>query len=468
MSDQKKKRILLIYPPSPVLNREDRCQQPLENLFVIPPLPPTDLMYLAAVAEGIGFEAKIADYSLGGDYVKDLKEFEPDYLLVNVATPTFKTDIEAITLAKEICPKITTIAKGGTFLSHALDVMYFSRDIDFILYGEPEDTLRALLLGIAPYRIAGLYYRDDIRVKFTGPRPFIKDLDDLPFPARHLIDNTLYRRPDNNEVQAVIKVSRGCPFHCFFCLATPLNGAEVRMRSPQNIIDEIKECVEKYHIRNFVFWSDIFNIDKKWVMDLCNLIMGNNLYITWSANTRADTVDEEMAKIMYQSGCRLVSIGVESGSQEILNNIGKNLTLDDVKLAVKIFKKYRIKIYSYFIIGLPWETEETVEDTVDFAIELDTDFVSFYTATPFPGTKFYNYAKENGLIDSNTSFKEAYYLPAVATHTLTKEQILKLHKQAVRKFYLRPSYVLKTLFKIKSKTEFKNYFDMGLKILLRK
>lgn len=463
-----KKRILLIYPPSPVLNREDRCQQPTESLIVIPPLPPTDLMYLAAVAEKAGFEAKIVDYSQGGDFEADLREFQPDFLLVNIATPTFKTDIEALTIAKEICPNVVTIGKGAAFLTIAQDVMYFAKDLDFIIYGEPEETLRELIIGVAPYRILGLYYRDDLRVKFTGARPFNENLDELPFPARHLVDNNIYRRPDTGEVQAVIKVSRGCPYHCFFCLATPVSGAKVRKRSPQNIVDEIKECVEKYHIRNFLFWSDIFNVDKKWVMELCQLIIDNGLDIVWSANTRADTADEEMAEMMYKAGCRLVSIGVESGSQEMLNHIGKKITLDEVRVTVKIFKKYGIRIYNYFVIGLPWETEDTIEDTIDFAIELDSDFISFYTATPLPGTKFYAYAKENNLIDSNTSFKNAYFYPAVNTHHLTKEQVFALHKKALKRFYLRPSYILKMLLKIRTKAEFMNYFHAGMNLLMRR
>ena len=463
-----KKRILLIYPPSPVLNREDRCQQPTESLLVIPPLPPTDLMYLAAVAEKAGAEAKIVDYSQGGNFEADLREFQPDYLLVNVATPTFKTDIEALTIAKEICPNIVTIAKGAAFMTLAQDVMYYVKDLDFIIYGEPEETLRELIIGVAPYRVLGLYYRDDIRVKFSGARPFNDNLDALPFPARHLVDNNLYRRPDTGEVQAVIKVSRGCPYHCFFCLATPVSGNKVRKRSPQNIVEEIKECVEKYNIRNFLFWSDIFNIDKHWVMELCQHIIDSGLDIVWSANTRADTADEEMAEMMYKAGCRLVSIGVESGSQEMLDHIGKNITLDDVRITVKIFKKFGIRIYNYFVIGLPWETEDTIEDTIDFAIELDSDFISFYTATPLPGTKFYEYAKENNLIDSNTSFKNAYYYPAVRTHYLTKDQVFELHKKALKRFYLRPMYILKMLLKIKSKQEFMNYFHAGMNLLKRK
>ncbi len=466
--EKKKKKILLIYPPSPVLNREDRCQQPTKELIVIPPLPPTDLMYLAAVAENAGLEAKIKDYSQGGNFEKDLKEFQPDYLLINVATPTFKNDLNSLTVAKEICPDIITIAKGAAFFNVALDVMYFQKDLDLIIYGEPEETLREILKGRRYKYIKGLYYREDLRAKFTGPRPFIQDLDKLPFPARHLVDNTIYRRPDNNEIQAVIKVSRGCPYHCFFCLATPVSGAKVRRRSPDNIIEEIKECIDKYGITNFIFWSDVFNADKEWVMELCDKIIENELDITWSANTRADTADEEMAYKMYDAGCRLVSIGVESGSQEILNNIGKRITLDDVRLTVKIFKRAGIKIYNYFVIGLPWDDEDTIEDTIEFAIELDSDFISFYTATPLPGTKFYEYAKENNLINSDTSFKSAYYYPSVGTHYLSKERVFELHKKAIRRFYLRPGYILRTLLRIRSITEFKNYFKAGLGILFKR
>ena len=203
-------------------------------------------------------------------------------------------------------------------------------------------------------------------------------------------------------------------------------------------------------------------------MNLCQKIIDSGLNITWSANTRADTADEEMAQKMYESGCRLVSIGVESGSQEMLDKIGKKITLDDVRLTVKIFKKAGIKIYNYFVIGLPWEDEDTVEDTIDFAIELDSDFISFYTATPLPGTRFYDYAKANRLIDSDTSFSSAYFYPSVNTHYLSKDKVFELHKKAEKRFYLRPSYIFKTLIGIKSFEEFKNYFRAGMNLLLRK
>lgn len=463
-----KKRILLIYPPSPVLNREDRCQQPTKDLIVIPPLPPTDLMYLAAVAEKAGLEAKINDYSQNGDYEADLKEFNPDYLVVNIATPTLEHDLDAVKKAKEICPNVVTIAKGAAFLTLSERIIKEHNELDFGILGEAENTLKEILEDKPKAEILGLYYKENDEVKFTGNRPFIEDLDSLPFPARHLVDNNIYRRPDNNKVQATIKVSRGCPFHCFFCLATPVSGAKVRRRSPENIVAEIKECVEKYNIKNFLFWSDIFNIDKEWTMKLCQAIIDSGLKITWSANTRADTADLEMAEMMYKSGCRLVSIGVESGSQYMLEKMGKKITLNDVRRTVKVFKKAKIRIYNYFVIGLPWETEETVEETIKFAIELNSDFISFYTATPLPGSRFYDYALEHNLFDKETSFENAYYYPAVNTHNLSRERVFELHKSAIKRFYLRPLYILKMLSRIRSFAEIKNYFIAGMNVLLRK
>lgn len=338
------KKILLIYPPSPVMNREDRCQQPTKDLLVIPPLPPTDLMYLAAVAEKLGFEAMIRDYSLGGSFEDDLKEFKPDYLLLNVATPTLQSDLDCLKIAKKVCPKIITIAKGAVFLTFNSEILLKNKTLNYIISGEAEETLKELLSGDVEIKdILGLWYRDGFVAKFNGARPFIQNLDELPFPARHLVDNTIYRRPDNNKVQAVIKVSRGCPHYCFFCLATPTSGSKVRTRSPENIIAEIRECIEKYNIKNFIFWSDIFNQDREWTMNLCKKIIESGLKFTWSANTRADTADEKMAKYMYKAGCRLVSIGVESGSQFILDKIGKNITINDVRDTVKAFKKAKLE-----------------------------------------------------------------------------------------------------------------------------
>ena len=467
-NQNKKGRVLLIYPPSPVINREDRCQQPTKELLVIPPLPPTDLMYLASIAESCGFEAIIRDYSQGGNFEADLKEFQPNYLVANIATPTFKSDMMAVQLAKEIVPSICTIVKGAPFLTYNTNTIYENPFIDYVIIGEAELTLKDILDGVPDNEILGICYRENFQPVKNDKRPFIDNLDILPFPARHLVDNSIYKRPDNGKVQAVVKVARGCPFHCFFCLATPVSGAKVRTRSPENIVAELKECVEKYNIKNFLFWSDIFNFNREWTLELCQKIIESGLKITWSSNTRADTMDEEIARMMYKSGCRLVSIGVESGSQKMLDNIGKKITLDDIRNTVKILKKNKIKIYNYFVIGLPWETEETVEETIKFAIELDSNFISFYTATPLPGTKYFAYAMMNKLVEGNLDFRSAYYEPVVRSEHLSKERIFELHKQAVKRFYLRPKFILKTLLSLRSFAEVKNYFVAGINLLLKK
>ena len=467
-NQNKKGRVLLIYPPSPVINREDRCQQPTKELLVIPPLPPIDLMYLASIAENCGFEAIIRDYSQGGNFEADLKEIQPNYLVANIATPTFKSDMMTVQLAKEIVPSICTIVKGAPFLTYNTNTIYENPFIDYVIMGEAELTLKDILDGVPDNEILGICYRENFQPVKNDKRPFIDNLDILPFPARHLVDNSIYKRPDNGKVQAVIKVARGCPFHCFFCLATPVSGAKVRTRSPENIVAELKECVEKYNIKNFLFWSDIFNFNREWTLELCQKIIESGLKITWSSNTRADTMDDEMAKMMYKSGCRLVSIGVESGSQKMLDNIGKKITLDDIRNTVKILKKNKIKIYNYFVIGLPWETEETVEETIKFAIELDSNFISFYTATPLPGTKYFAYAMLNKLVEGNLDFRSAYYEPVVRSEHLSKERIFELHKQAVKRFYLRPKFILKTLLSLRSFAEVKNYFIAGMNLLLKK
>lgn len=467
-NQNKKGRVLLIYPPSPVINREDRCQQPTKELLVIPPLPPTDLMYLASIAESCGFEAIIRDYSQGGNFEADLKEIQPNYLVANIATPTFQSDMMAVKLAKEIIPSICTIVKGAPFLTYNTNTIYENPFIDYVIIGEAELTLKDILDGVPDNEILGICYRENFQPVKNDKRPFIDNLDALPFPARHLVDNSIYKRPDNGKVQAVVKVARGCPFHCFFCLATPVSGAKVRTRSPENIVAELKECVEKYNIKNFLFWSDIFNFNREWTLELCQKIIKSGLKITWSSNTRADTMDEEMARMMYKSGCRLVSIGVESGSQKMLDNIGKKITLDDIRNTVKILKKNKIKIYNYFVIGLPWETEETVEETIKFAIELDSNFISFYTATPLPGTKYFAYAMMNKLVEGNLDFRSAYYEPIVRSEHLSKERIFELHKQAVKRFYLRPKFILKTLLSLRSFAEVKNYFVAGINLLLKK
>ena len=468
------KKVFLIYPPSPKMNRTARCQQPIKELVVLPPLPPTDLMYCAAVAKQTGAECKIKDYSVEGGDLDSLKEdilkFSPDIVFVNVATTVFKNDMAVFDVIKSVNSDILTVASGAHFLFFNTEILQNYPSLDVIIRGEPELTFKDIVSGRDFEQIEGITYRKNGEIKSNQDRPFIRNFDELPFPARELVNNDLYVRPDNGEKQAIIRVEQGCPHHCFFCLASVVSGEKVRYRSPENIVAEIKECREKYDIKNFVFWSDIFSADKQWVRQLCQKITEETPDIIWGANSRVDTVDEEILKMMYNSGCRTVSFGIESGSQVILDKIGKKITPEMATKAVNMCKKNKLNVFAYFILGLPWDNEQTIKETIDFSLKLNPDYVNYYTATVFPGTKFYYYVREHnpGDFDENDFYVSPYYYPCVKTHYLSKDRIKELHKTAVRKFYLRPSYIFKRLCEIRTFTQLKNYFIAGLSVLFKK
>ncbi|MDD3012886.1 MAG: radical SAM protein [Candidatus Gastranaerophilales bacterium] len=467
------RKVLLIYPPGQLMNREDRCQVPSKDVVIAPPLPPGDLMYMAAVAEETGYTCKIIDYTLNNssvdNFVKDLKEFQPDYLVISITTPTIKNDLKVCSITKKTIPDIQIIAKGAHFLKFNTQILEEFTDLDMAIRGETEITFKEILSGKLKSEIMGLTWQSPDGPHNNPNRPFNEDLDSLPYPARHLVNNTIYVRPDNGKIQGIIKVSRGCPFNCFFCLASPVSGRKVRVRSVNNVLGEIKQCMELYGMKDFLLWSDIFNLDKNWVIELCNIILESKLKFNWATNTRVDTMDIDTAKLMKKAGCTLVSVGVESGNQEILEKMGKKTDLNKIKEAFKIFKKADLKTFAYYIIGLPWDTRETVEDTIRLAIELDSDFANFFTATAFPGTRFYDYAIENNLFESDIDnyelFMNTYHYPTVKGHYLSKEEIVKLHNKAVKRFFLRPNYIIKCLFRIRSLKEIQNYIKAGLSVL---
>lgn len=465
------KKVLLIYPPSEQMNRTARCQQPIKELIVLPPLPPTDLMYCASMARKFGTICKIRDYSIEkADLLSDLKDFQPDTVLINVASTTFENDMQALDTIKNFNTKIQTVATGAHFLTFNKSVLEEYKNLDIIIRGEPEITFGEIVSGKDLSEINGITYRSGEEIISNKNRDFLENLDELPFPARDLIDNKLYIRPDNGEKQAIIRVSQGCPFHCFFCLATPVSGEKVRYRSVDNIIDEIKECISKYGIKNFVFWSDLFTANHKFIKEFCGKIISENLNIIWGSNSRADTINEEILILMKKAGCNLMSLGIESGSQEILDKIGKKITKEQAEKAVKLCQKHNIKVFAYFVIGLPWENKNNILETINFAIKLNPDYVNFYTAAALPGSKFYDYILQNEpeKINDKDFYQSPYYYPCVGTKYLSKDEIKNLHKTAVKKFYLRPRYIMKKLTEIKTLTQLLNYFKAGFSVLLKK
>ena len=464
------KKILLIVPPTGKYIREDRCQTPIEKLKTVALRPPIDLLYAASSFESAGCDCRLVDFPAERKSWEDLrtaiKEFDPEMLVISITTPSLSQDVEAASLAKVINPAILTIAKGAHFNTLDVDSLERYPMLDAALRGEYELTCREIGEGRDFGGIQGLSYRKKNGAIIQNPdRPFCEDLDSLPFPARHLVNNELYIRPDTGEPQTTLVTNRGCPFNCIFCLANQVAGRKNRVRSLENILEEIEECVTKYKIRNFLFRSDLFTANKKWVMELCGKIRERNLSISWACNSRSDTIDEELLQALKGAGCWLIAYGVESGDQAILDRMNKKMTLDDTRKALRLTRESGIKSSIYFLFGLPWDTEEIFQTDLEFAKELDPDFLEIFYVYPFPGTRLYEIGVEEGLLKKGEIPKAAYDAPAMATKYVTIEELGRWRKRFLLKFYLRPRYLLKTLGKIRSLPVLLNYIKYGLKQL---
>ncbi len=469
------KKVILLNPPSGLYRRDDRCQSRVEEQTVNIIFPPIDLAYLAAIARRAGATAIIEDYPATGKSWDDLKNrlhsFSPDFVLISTTTATVQDDLRAAAIAKEVSPHCTTLAKGEYLSEFGESVLAEHPALDAILLGEPELTFEEIVSGNPFEEIRGLLFRKitDGGYEFirTPPRPLLDDLDSMPFPARDLLDNSLYISPETHNPLTVISANRGCPAHCIFCPAGRLSNYALRVRSPQNIVAEVKECVERYGIREFLFNGDTFTMKKRWVLELCDLICKSGLNIHWGCNSRVDTFDAERARALKSAGCWVVAFGIESGVQELLDKMKKNARLEDAYKAVQVAKEAGLRTHSFYVIGLPWETKETLEATLRFARKLDTDFFDFNIAYPLPGTEFYEIAKRDGLFESEALSGGSYAQAAVRTYSLSSHYLTRWRKKALLSLYIRPHYVVRTLSRVVTKPRIlKNYLIAGFRRII--
>jgi len=387
-------KALLLNPPSNLLlYKEDRCQNEVEMHLNRVVRPPISLMGLAAISEELGFQTKIIDAPIEKVNLKQLELFlnrwKPHWIIANISLDTLESDLISLKLAKECGAKIIVFGYAPTIKD--VEILENAPFIDFAIRREPEKTFQELIGSSLPLmNIQGLTFRENNTIKRNQDREFIENLDALPFPAHHLIRNELYRVPITGEIFTTIQTSRGCPYGCTFCLSNVLNGFKVRERSVSNLLEEIKQLVQKLHIHNFFFRADTFTANKQWVLQLCHEILKNNLKITWFCNSRVDTVDEEMLRIMKKAGCQLITFGVESGDFRILQYVKKGITKEQVKKAITLANKYGIYTGAIYIIGLPGESIKSIYSTIQFSKEVDSDGVEFIPFIPFLGTAAMN------------------------------------------------------------------------------
>jgi len=463
------KKAFLVIPPTGLYVREDRCQSSVEDFSVEFFRPPHDLMMMAATLEDKGVQCKIRDYPVeGGDYEtfkKDFVEYDPDLLIISITTPTMKKDMSVLQCAKDIKASVVTVAKGAHFLKGAISVLKEYPQLDVAIRGENEFSIGDLILPKEQWGTAlGITYRQGDNIIENEDRPYLEDLDLLPLPARHLVRNELYMRPDVKRPLAVLDTQRGCPARCVYCLVSEVSGRTIRKRSPQSVMQEIEECVTQHKITDFLFKADTFTWYKDWVLELCELILEKDYKISWICNSRVDTLDEERIKIMKKAGCYAIGFGIESINDDILKEIKKGTPSRKIEEAIKLCRKFDVKSYGYFMIGFPSDTEETVQQSIDFSQRVGLDFIDFYIAYPFPGTEFETMVKDKNLYE-NIEDISAYSEPAIRTVALSSERLKEMRATAMRKFYTRPSYIFKKMMQIENFTQFKQYVHYGLKML---
>lgn len=458
-------KVLLINPPTGIYDRADRCQAPIEEEGIEMVRPPMDLAYLAAMVEKAGQKAIIRDYPAEkmnwSNFEKDLLDNDPDMLIISTTTPTLEKDLITSKIAKKKNKNIITMAKGAYFNEFDKKVLKKFNDLDLVIRGEGEETLFEIIKGKKISDIKGITYRNGKTIVRNEDRPFIKNLDDLPFPARHLLKKDLYVFPDTNEPYALIQSSKGCFGNCIFCLVGEVSGKIIRTRSVENIILEIEDCIKNFKIKTFFFRADTFTWRKDWVVHFCNEILKRNLRIRWGTNSRVDTLDEETIVLMKKSGCDIIGFGIESGNQYILEKMKKGITLEQAKKVVNLCYKHKIKTLLFFIIGLPWEDKEKIQDTINFAKSLPGTFYNFSLAYPFPGTEYYSFVIKNKLLLKKSLLGYNYSKPATKTFYLTNKELENLRKKALASIYYRPSYIWRVLNQTLSGRQLFNYLRFG-------
>jgi radical SAM superfamily enzyme YgiQ (UPF0313 family) len=462
------KRALLINPPSGMYIRDDRCQVPVKGLSS-GLRTPLDLAYMAAVLEKEGIGCVIRDCPAENKTWQDLrKELEGgnfDMLIVSVTTPTLYADLSACDIAKEINPDIMTVAKGAHFAAEDKEVLERFKNLDIAIRGEYELAVRELGRGKPPGEILGITYRADGAIKRNPDRPFLENLDILPLPARHLLNNRLYIRPDTGEMMTSIQTNKGCPARCCYCLVRTVSGSKIITRSPESIASEMEICKKKFGIKNFYFRADTFTWDKDWMIKVCKCIIDKKLDAGWVCNSRVDTIDEDRLRWLKKAGCWMIGFGIESGDQDILNKMRKGTTLQQAVNAIDLCRRFGIKTYLFWVLGLPWETEGSIKNTMRFAKRIKGDFAEFHIAYPFPGTDFYYTGLENNLFSKEDLYKGNVKSGIVRTFTLSEERLQYYQRRITRGYYLSPWRIIRLLKGVHSPKVLLNYIKKGFLVL---
>jgi anaerobic magnesium-protoporphyrin IX monomethyl ester cyclase len=404
------------------------------------------LGYLAAVLEKNKYEVDVIDCQAlklsFEEFKSEINKRQPNIIGLTSTTLTYKSALKLAKITKEMCPNCLTILGGphATFWDDkALQECPY---IDIVVRKEGENTLLELVqkleAGKSYHDVLGITYRKDGKITRNPDRAYIENLDDLPFPARHLWPMERLRKYEDI---IYLTTSRGCVYWCDFCSTVRMHGRKYRMRSPKNVVDELELLHKTYGVNKFTFCDDAFTVDQLRTETLCDEILKRGLKIEWNCGTRVDMLTKELLAKMKAAGCISVWFGVESGSQQVLDAMKKGITLE---LTMKVFgwvREQGLKPVPNVILGFPSETKESAWKTIKFVEKISPDDVSFYNvATPFPGTPMYDLVSEKGWLKVTDFDEYDTTKPIFETPQLSMKDLGKLREGAFHHFYLRRAY----------------------------
>lgn len=494
--------VLLVNPPAPdraiwIRSQHRVGRRSRENMI----WPQCSLAQLAAMLlpdYTVEIVDAIATRMTWEEFHDLLRRKQPRYYLTQVTAPTLTNDMYGTFLAKNLGAK--TIAFGTHVTPIPGRTMESFPSLDYILRGEAELTLRELIDSLegrepsAPElvqlfrdtdsewqslsasttreredlsHVKGLVWRRKGQIAFNADRPFVVNLDDLPLPRHDMLPLDTYRIPMLKGPYSFIVTSRGCTGGCKFCIKHVSYQYSIRLRSPESIMQEIK-MLHELGLRNVHMYADLFTVSRDQVMGLSKLIIESGIKIKWTCNSRVDYVDEEMLQTMAQAGCWAISWGIESGNEQILRRVHKGTKPEQAARALTWSKKAGIRInWGYFIIGLPGETEETIQETIVFAKRLPLDIALFHIAAPYPGTPFFFDVVENDWFRPGTQWEEVDMDRSTVLDYpgLSAERLEYWQRRAFREWALRPGPILTYLKSANSLGALRSFFEIGWQTL---
>ncbi|MDD5650618.1 MAG: radical SAM protein [Candidatus Nanoarchaeia archaeon] len=443
-------KFLLIIPPSSI-----KVYKKSKLKAAVSEMPIVSIASLAAVLEENKVNTQILDLSVSLDPLNDLNNklimFNPDYVGITFTTPLYNEAKEIADIVKKFNPKIITIA-GGVHVTALPQDTLKELNFDIAVLGEGEETLKEIIDKKPLSKIKGIAYKEKNKIKINPRRELIKNLDSLPLPAWHLFDLTKYKSSKlttRNQPVGPIETSRGCVYGCTYC-NKDIFGRTFRFKSPERVIKEIEHML-KSGFKEIHVWDDNFSTNLERAKKICDLIVEKNLKFSWAlaCGVRCDCIDEEFLLKVKKAGCYAIYLGVETGNPEILKKINKGETLEQIKKAFDMCKKIGIETVAFYMLGLPGETIETMNQTIEFAKNLGSDYAKFTITVPFPSTPLFHEWDKAGIIKTKEWSKYNFHTASkVYDHpNLSWDTLEKYYNKAYREFYFRPGYITHKIIK---------------------